>query len=390
MKVFKIHIVFFFLGYFNFNFGQNFGEFASAIFINNCGSSQFYNTTGAGANCINPACGTVFNGTDFGSFNQNSAGFSLNGGEIKTWKNGSGNVCSARLNYLIYPTGSRPGSPVFTVMNLPFKCGCGGATFTDGLGPCGGNDQKWNVESNCVNLTTRAPGNYTLEIYYDYTGGNSPAACDVTQYINNSGNPTNFTATFSVVASGGSCTLLPIELSNFSGQCFENEKIVSWSTASETNSSHFYLESSKDGFIWDTLQKIQAAGFSSKNRDYSFLDTSRSNSLNYYRLTELDFDGQRRFNQTIPLNCKNRDNAFYSFPNPSSGYFSVYFQDNTHSGEYLLEIMDLNSKILYTEKMSIEKGINLIPIELKLSSGIYLIHFKDENGTKKVTKHIVY
>ena len=34
---------------------QNFGPYASAVFISNCSQSNFYNTTGTGADQIGPA-----------------------------------------------------------------------------------------------------------------------------------------------------------------------------------------------------------------------------------------------------------------------------------------------------------------------------------------------
>ena len=172
-------------------------------------------------------------------------------------------------------------------MNLPFKCGCGGATFTDGLGPCGGSDQKWSIESNNVNLTTMAPGNYTLEIYYEYLGSDvSNSGCDLTRYINNGGNPTNYTATFTIVASGGTCTLLPVELLNFSYDC-DDDLEFSWSTASEHNNDYFILEKSIDTQNWIDVARIRGRGNSSSKSDYS-CNTNLSSIYQYYRLKQVD------------------------------------------------------------------------------------------------------
>jgi hypothetical protein len=186
---------------------QNFGEFASAVFVGECGAEQFYNTSGSGTNCINPSCGVVFDGHNFGSFIQNSGDLYIGGAEIKTWKNGGGNVCGATLNYRVYPTGSPSGG--FSNFNLPFKSNCCGATFCDGLGPCGGNDQKWSEESltPVVDLTNFAPGNWSVEIFISYTGDDfSSFGCGGTKFVNNGG--ANFVANFTIAAgSGSSCTV---------------------------------------------------------------------------------------------------------------------------------------------------------------------------------------
>ena len=176
----------------------NFGDFASAIGISTNGgtSTSFYNTTGAAANLIGSS---TFTAANLGSFTPSSGSLKLTGAEIKTWKT-TGNVCGGTLYYVVYTTGARPAVPVFQSFAIPYKVGCGGTSFTDGFGPCSGNDQKWSTVAQSIDLTAYAAGNYTIEAYYAYTGSETSSGCGVTQYLNNSCN--NYTATFSL----GSCT----------------------------------------------------------------------------------------------------------------------------------------------------------------------------------------
>ena len=172
----------------------NFGDFASAVGISSNGgnSTVFYNTSGSGVNLI----GSTSFGGDLGSFYTNSGAIRLTGAEIKTWRWNESNVCGGTLYYTIYETGNRPSSPVFSNFALPFKANCNNGTFSDGTGACGGNDQKWSTAAQSVNLTNYAAGNYTLELYYQYTGQAFGSGCGTTNFINNSGN--NFTMTFSL------------------------------------------------------------------------------------------------------------------------------------------------------------------------------------------------
>ncbi len=177
----------------------SFGDFATAPYIGTCNnnsvSSGFYNTTGTGVDLIGT---NTFTGTNLGSYIQNSNYLILNGGEVKTFKNALANVCGSTMYYVVYPQGSRPANPVFTVVPLPFFDICSGSNFPSG-GPCSPNDQKWQRNNLNVNLTTRVPGNYTIEVYYQVVGDdNSTSTCNDTLYVNNSGN--NFTAGFSIVA----------------------------------------------------------------------------------------------------------------------------------------------------------------------------------------------
>jgi hypothetical protein len=372
---------------------QNFGNFASAIYLKNCNTTTFYNTTGSGGNCINPTCATVFDGSSFGSFNQNSNKLEIIGAEIKTWKNGGGNVCSARLNYTVYTTGARPGSPVFTAINLPFKCGCSSGTFADGFGPCGGNDQKWGtVSAGPIDLTNRAPGNYTLEIYYDYTGDdNSSSLCRDTKYINNGGNPTNYTATFSVVASGGACTLLPVELTNFTLNCYDEDVKIAWSTASETRNDYFMVEKSFDGINWTEVQKVIGQGNSSHDYQYSISDDASKIDC-YYRLKQVDFDGKVNIFGAVKLECYDDNSSFFEVvPNPNDGVdFEIYLKEKNRRNSSSLNLYDSAGKLIYHQVIEVNSGLNKYQLTENLKAGIYFVEVINDTSYKKTKKIVVF
>jgi len=175
----------------------SFNSFASAVWLTNCAQSNFFNTVGSGTSIIGPI-GNIFPSTYMGTYLQNSNTFILRGAEVKTFKTNTANVCSARLNYRVYPQASVPGP--FTVLDLPFFENCTAGTFPSG-GPCNVGDQKWqkvltDAESP-LNLTAYPAGNYVIEVFYDLTGDvNSTSQCDDTVFINNGGN--NFIATYSI------------------------------------------------------------------------------------------------------------------------------------------------------------------------------------------------
>ena len=179
------------------------GSYASAVWLTNCATSNFFNTVGSGPDLIGPVA-NVFTNTDFGIFVQNSNNFTLRGAEVKTFKGASSNVCSARLNYRVYPATTTPGA--FQVMDLPWFEDCTGSTFPSG-GPCTPGDQKWQrVVANGtttpyapVNLTAYPPGNYVLQVYYDLTGSESSASgCNQNFLVDNNG--AYFTATYTIQA----------------------------------------------------------------------------------------------------------------------------------------------------------------------------------------------
>lgn len=181
-----------------------FNSFATAVWIEDCTNTstegEFYNVTGIGADLIGPST-NVFPSSDLGVYIQNSGNLILRGGELKSFKTPTSNVCSARLNYRIYEATATPGA--FTVLNLPFFDDCVAGNFASG-GACNVGDQKWqevlnNAESP-IDLTTYPAGNYVIEVYFDLTGdNNSTVDCDDTIFVNNNGN--NFITNFTIQSS---------------------------------------------------------------------------------------------------------------------------------------------------------------------------------------------
>lgn len=101
-------------------------------------------------------------------------------------------------------------------------------------------------------------------------------------------------------------TALPIELLSFEGSKKEDYNVLKWRTASEHNNSHFILERSSTGDYTekDVIGVINGAGNSTQLLDYDFVDTDAPESINYYRLTQVDYDGN--FKQYGPISIDNR------------------------------------------------------------------------------------
>ena len=173
-----------------------FGTIASAILLDDCNtaaSGEFFNTT-SGSQTIGPAM-NVFPNSDLGTYVQSSGNLIFNGAELRTFKTVTSNVCSTRLNYRIYEASSVPGP--FTVVNLPLLEDCTAGTYPTGGASCSNGDQRWQEVNAAIDLTTNAPGNYIIEVYYDVTGDNDdPSQCDDSLILDNGG--VYYSATFSI------------------------------------------------------------------------------------------------------------------------------------------------------------------------------------------------
>lgn len=115
-----------------------------------------------------------------------------------------------------------------------------------------------------------------------------------------SGDPYNLTW-------GGTASLdctpvpLPIELSDFSGKSIEGFNRLKWSTISEHGNDYFVVERSTDNENWTVVDNQAGAGNSTSELNYSFDDYFYRNTLNYYRLSQMDYDGQFNTYKTIVI-----------------------------------------------------------------------------------------
>jgi hypothetical protein len=118
---------------------------------------------------------------------------------------------------------------------------------------------------------------------------------------------------------------LPVELINFKVSVSNGSTVLSWSTASEHNNSHFEIERSAnmDGFISLGRTNSKAPnGNSSQVIDYLFTDNNPILGENYYRLKQVDFDGKFAYSSIVTATVDVVSDFFGSisfYPNPTNG-----------------------------------------------------------------------
>jgi len=109
-------------------------------------------------------------------------------------------------------------------------------------------------------------------------------------------------------------TALPIELLTFTGSMFNDKVLLEWSTATEYNNDYFFIERSTDGYVWTKITEVDAAGNSTITLNYLTFDEDPRVGINYYRLTQVDYDGQYETFTPIAVNMiSSQANCDYVF-----------------------------------------------------------------------------
>ena len=89
----------------------------------------------------------------------------------------------------------------------------------------------------------------------------------------------------------GPCAPLPIQLAYFNGSHINHYNQLNWKSLTEINNSHYVIEHSTDGMQWNEVGTAQGAGNSLLEQYYTFKHYEFSDSYNYYKLTQYDFNG---------------------------------------------------------------------------------------------------
>jgi hypothetical protein len=131
--------------------------------------------------------------------------------------------------------------------------------------------------------------------------------------------------------------VLPVELLYFEGKKVSNYNYLYWSTASEYNSDYFEILYSTDGIDWESIGKVTSSGNSTFKNDYNFSHDYTKRVFNYYRLKQVDFDGQYKIYNTIAIDNRLINKKIVKYINllgqevgpDETGIFFIIYEDNS-------------------------------------------------------------
>lgn len=166
-------------------------------------------------------------------------------------------------------------------------------------------------------------------------------------------------------------TALPINLLSFTAQQANNNIVLNWLTASETNNEYFTLERSKDGISFEQIARIGGAGNSNSVLKYSYTDNTPFSGISYYRLSQTDYDGTTVYFKPVGVKF-DASNLEISNLILSNGNLSVIALVN--GGQVALNIYNINGQLIYSEKVVTDQGSHKFDVNLSnLAKGLFMV-----------------
>lgn len=177
---------------------------------------------------------------------------------------------------------------------------------------------------------------------------------------------------------------LPISLVKFTAQQNGNTSLLKWQVANETNNDYFSIERSSDGTNFLPIGKVAGHGTIATQQDYQFTDENPVKGMNYYRLKQVDYDGNFAYSNVATVSFNNNTTVFSVFPNPARN--NVYFNIPESTSISVIRIFDSYGKKVMEKQI----GNNTITQSLDVSalaSGVYQVTLIQ--GTEQQTLHLV-
>jgi len=178
---------------------------------------------------------------------------------------------------------------------------------------------------------------------------------------------------------------VPLKMINYKLLMINDRQVENrWTTANEINVSHFYVQRSTNGRAFVIIHKEQANNQALNN--YSFIDETPNEGVNYYKIVSVDKDGKTSFSEVRQIIISKEQLAISIYPNPAKDFISVV-------GKSIKEIQIINQlgQVVYKE---IATGTNLrndaTIINIKnLNKGLYVVQITTAKGEVKNAKLIV-
>lgn len=202
------------------------------------------------------------------------------------------------------------------------------------------------------------------------------------------GSGTTFGYTNSTIPDGSTISegSLPVQLAYFNAQSVKGKVYLNWTTMSEVNNNYFEVQRSEDAFNFNVLNQIAGAGNSNKIIDYNYIDENvYPNKIYYYRLKQVDFDGNFKLSEVVSLEINPLDDYFVRIGN-SENYLILLFAYPV-SAEVFIQMLDNLGNVVYQDKGILNECTSFKISKSKLKTGFYTLAIT--SGKELIVKKII-
>ena len=176
---------------------------------------------------------------------------------------------------------------------------------------------------------------------------------------------------------------LPVELTSFTSKYLNDKIHLSWITKTEVNNSGFNVERKINESEWMKIGFVEGNGNSNSPKEYRFTDNDLSSggSKFFYRLKQIDNDGQFEYSDVIEVNISPQQyELLQNYPNPFNPYTVIQFSTPTAGYVNLVVFNILGEQVAELVNGFKESGVYKINFDAsELNSGVYFYKLSTGN-----------
>ncbi len=171
---------------------------------------------------------------------------------------------------------------------------------------------------------------------------------------------------------------LPVVFKSFTAKSNQSDVVLNWITASEVNNKHYVVERSVNGTVYTAIGTVAA----SASYNYHFTDSKVSSPVVYYRLKQVDIDGNSTYSIVVKVNNQVAVQLTDVYPNPVRSNVNVAISV-ANAASFQLQIISNNGKVVVSKSLSVTAGSSQHSISLEtVSAGVYyMVLVNTQNGT---------
>ncbi len=152
---------------------------------------------------------------------------------------------------------------------------------------------------------------------------------------------------------------------------------MEWTTASEVNNDYFAIERSDQKFEFYEIGRVRGAGNSNNSLGYSFIDPMFNNQTTYYRIKQVDYNGEFTYHRIVASNCYKTE---FDVNNEQLTSNSLDLNVNSFQKENVtIYLYDVHGKLITESFQTLTQGNNKINLtNFNINSGIYMLNIVGE------------
>lgn len=169
-------------------------------------------------------------------------------------------------------------------------------------------------------------------------------------------------------------SVLPVDLISYDVRVLENRTVsLKWSTSGEINNAYYLINRSSNGTDFSSIGKVNGSMSSADVVNYQFNDAYPIDGNNFYRLSQVDIDGNQKILSVKKVTIK-PSGAMSLYPNPVIGNSVNLDYGKVVSTKISYKLIDAAGKVVSSGKIHQQIQELNLPV---LVAGIYTLQLSD-------------